>query len=110
MIFLLYVVLIDSLHYARIFTYLSEPSSIESDAHGIEKLLLNTQESEKFLHIEVNLLIQHYSAGSRWTKQQHLFLCCYIGFFFFLSSYIENSMLNKKIENSIKHKDALGCF
>ena len=30
------------------------PSSIENDAHGIEKLLLKTQVSEKFLHSEVN--------------------------------------------------------
>ena len=35
------------------------PSSIESDADGIEKLLLKTQVSEKFLRSEVNLLIQH---------------------------------------------------
>ena len=34
-------------------------SSIENDAHGIEKLLLKTLVSEKFLHSEVNLLIQH---------------------------------------------------
>ena len=35
------------------------PSSIENDAHGIEKLLLKTQVSEHFLHSEVNLIIQH---------------------------------------------------
>ena len=34
------------------------PSSIENDTHGIEKLLLKSQVSEKFLHIEVNLIIQ----------------------------------------------------
>ena len=34
------------------------PSSIENDAHGIEKLLLKTQVSEKFLHSEVNLILQ----------------------------------------------------
>ena len=34
-------------------------SSIENDAHGIEKLLLKTQVSEKFLYSEVNLLIQY---------------------------------------------------
>ena len=35
------------------------PTFIENDAHDIEKLLLKTQVSEKFLHSEVNLLIQH---------------------------------------------------
>ena len=35
------------------------PSSIENDAHGIEKLLLKTQVSEKFLHSELNLIIQY---------------------------------------------------
>ena len=34
-------------------------SSIENDAHGFEKLLLRTQASEKFLHSEVNLIIQY---------------------------------------------------
>ena len=35
-------------------------TSIENDTHGIEKLLLKTQvSSNKFLHSEVNLLIQH---------------------------------------------------
>ena len=34
-------------------------SSIENDAHGNEKLLLKTQVTEKFLHSEVNLIIQH---------------------------------------------------
>ena len=33
------------------------PFSIENDAYGIEKLLLKTQVSEKFLHSEVNLII-----------------------------------------------------
>ena len=44
------------------FCYKPEPSSIENDAHGIEKLMLKTQNSSKlnkFLHSEVNLLIQH---------------------------------------------------
>ena len=37
-----------------------EPSSIENDVHGIEKLLLKTSSKlNKFLHSEVNLLIQH---------------------------------------------------
>jgi len=36
-----------------------EPSSIENYAQGIEKLLLKTQVSEKFLHSEVNLIIQY---------------------------------------------------
>ena len=77
-----------SLHYARTFhvlEFLSEAfrchvhhfsmqwSSIESNAHGhgIEKLLLKTQISEKFLHSEVeyNNTI-YYSARSRLTKQQ----------------------------------------
>ena len=31
----------------------------ENDAHGIKKLLLKTQISEKFLHSEVNLIIQY---------------------------------------------------
>ena len=36
------------------------PSSIENHAHGIEKLLLKTQESLTiFLHSEVNQMIQH---------------------------------------------------
>ena len=35
------------------------PSSVENDAHGIEKLLLKSQVSEKFLHSEVNLIIQY---------------------------------------------------
>ena len=35
------------------------PPSTENDAHGIEKLLLKTQVSEKFLHSEVNLIIQY---------------------------------------------------
>ena len=36
------------------------PSSIENDAHGIKKLLLKTQSKlNKFLHSELNLLIQH---------------------------------------------------
>ena len=34
-------------------------SSIENDAHGIEKLLLRTQVSEKFFHSEVIIIIQH---------------------------------------------------
>ena len=34
-------------------------STIENDAHDIEKLLLKAQISEKFLHSEVNLLIQY---------------------------------------------------
>ena len=39
---------------------LDGPSSIENDGHGIEKLLLkNSTKSNKFLHSEVNLLIQH---------------------------------------------------
>ena len=33
------------------------PSSIEIDAHGIEKLLLKTHVNEKFLHSEENLII-----------------------------------------------------
>ena len=32
---------------------------IENDAHDIEKHLLKTQVSEKFLHSEVNLIIQY---------------------------------------------------
>ena len=37
--------------------------SIENDAHGIEKLLLkNSSKLNKFLHSEVNLLIQHIIA------------------------------------------------
>ena len=37
-----------------------EPSSIENDVHGIEKLPLKTQVSlTSFLHSEVNQLIQH---------------------------------------------------
>ena len=36
------------------------PSSIENDEHGIEKVLLkNSSKLNKFLHSEVNLLIQH---------------------------------------------------
>ena len=36
------------------------PSNIENDAHGIEKpLLINSSKLNKFLHSEVNLLIQH---------------------------------------------------
>ena len=31
----------------------------ENDVHGIEKLLLKTQVSEKFLHSKVNLIIQY---------------------------------------------------
>ena len=31
----------------------------ENYAHGIEKLLLKTQVSEKFLHSEVNLITQY---------------------------------------------------
>ena len=39
---------------------LAGPSSIENDAHGIEKLLLKTQVSlTSLLHSEVNKLIQH---------------------------------------------------
>ena len=38
------------------------PSSIENDAHDIEKLLLKTQISEKLLHSEVNLIIQYIIA------------------------------------------------
>ena len=39
---------------------LEGPSSIENYAHDIEKLLLKTQSKfNKFLHNEVNLLIQH---------------------------------------------------
>ena len=34
-------------------------SSIENDAHDIEKLLLKTQVSEKFLLSEVNLIIKY---------------------------------------------------
>ena len=33
--------------------------SIENDSHVIKKLLLKTQASEKFLHSEMNLTIQH---------------------------------------------------
>ena len=37
-----------------------EPSSIENDAHGIEKLLAKSSSKlKKLLHSEVNLLIQH---------------------------------------------------
>ena len=74
----LYVLLILILHYVRTFhlleflaeafrchvhhfqclTVIPGPSSTENDAHGIEKFLLKTQVSEKFLHSEVNLLIQ----------------------------------------------------
>ena len=53
------------------------PSSIENDAHGIEKLLLKTQESlTTFLQSEVkiiHIIVQnntYYSIRSRWTKQQ----------------------------------------
>ena len=35
------------------------PCACESDVHGIKKLLLKTQVSKKFLHSEVNLLIQN---------------------------------------------------
>ena len=36
------------------------PSSIENDAHGIEKLLQkNSSKLNKFLHSKMNLLIQH---------------------------------------------------
>ena len=35
------------------------PSSIENGEHGIEKLPLKTQVSKKFLHSEVNLIIQY---------------------------------------------------
>ena len=38
-------------------------SSIENDAHSIKKLLLKIQVSEKFLHSEVNLIIQ-YNIGN----------------------------------------------
>ena len=54
--------------------------NIENDAHGIEKLLLKKKKKpsklNKFLHSEVNLLIQHnyYSARSRLTKQQPIFM------------------------------------
>ena len=38
-------------------------SSIENDAHGIKKLLLkNSSKLNKFLHSEVNQLIQHIIA------------------------------------------------
>ena len=55
------------------------PSSIENDAHGIEKLLLKTQvRLTSFLQSEVkiiHIILQnntYYSARSRWTKQQHI--------------------------------------
>ena len=35
------------------------PLGIENDTHGIEKLLLKTQVSKKFLNSEVNLIIQY---------------------------------------------------
>ena len=35
------------------------PSSIENDTHGIEKLLVNSSKLNKFLHRELNLLMQH---------------------------------------------------
>ena len=38
--------------------------NIENDTHGIEKLLLKTQVSEKFLHSEVKLLIQDNNIAS----------------------------------------------
>ena len=47
-------------HHFQCLTVPMEPSSIENDAHGIEKLLLKTQVSWTcFLHSEVNQLIQH---------------------------------------------------
>ena len=44
------------LHYARTFHLLEFSAEAK---HDIEKLLLKNQVSEKFLHSEVNLLIQH---------------------------------------------------
>ena len=35
------------------------PSSIENDANHIENILLKTLISEKFLHSEVNLIMQY---------------------------------------------------
>ena len=53
-------------------------SSIENDAHDIEKLLLKTKVSlTSFLQSEmkiIHIIVQnntYYSARSRWTKQQN---------------------------------------
>ena len=45
---------------------------IINDAHGIEKLLLKTQKSNKFLHSEVNLLIQHIIVQDLDKQQLYL--------------------------------------
>ena len=52
--------------------FLLGSSSIENDAHGIEKLLLKSQ------------VYIHYSARSRWTNRQHtsMWTCFYMDFTF----------------------------
>ena len=74
------------------------PWSIENYAYGIEKLLLKTQVSEKFLHSEVNLIIQYINALCSKALCRHgsgrchtifsfvtNFLCLHIDIHFFCS-------------------------
>jgi hypothetical protein len=71
----------------------SELPSIENDAHGIEKLLLKTQISEKFLSSEVNLMdvVQLLFPSNFHTitsLQRKFFLLYYIKYY-----YIKHSQL-----------------
>jgi hypothetical protein len=54
------------------------PSSMENDAHGIEKLLLKTQVIEKFLHSEVNLIIQYIIAQDQDGQNNIRTMTCQI--------------------------------
>ena len=48
------------------------PSTIENDAHGIEKLLVKTQVSEKFLHNGGIFLIQYFISSSKDLCPHHV--------------------------------------
>ena len=48
---------------------------IENDAHCNEKLLLKTQVSEKFLHSEVDLIIQYVIVQYRDRQNNNIRIC-----------------------------------